>query len=80
MSYYGNNDGCLVILALPIIVAWYALKFALAICACALVVPVRLIWLIITIPISIITGNDHTDDWEDGEFMSGIWQIFFPAK
>ena len=80
MSYYGNNDGCLVILALPIIVAWYALKFALAICACALVVPVRLIWLIITIPISIITGNDHTDDWEDGEFMSGMWQIFFPAK
>ena len=80
MSYYGNNDGCLVILALPVILAWYVLKFALAICACALVVPVRLVWLLITIPINIFTGEDHTADWEDGEFMSGMWQLFFPAK
>lgn len=80
MSYYRNNDGCLAVLALPLIVAWYIVKFAVAICACALVIPARLIWLLITIPISIFTGNDHTADWEDGDFMAAMWNIFFPSK
>ena len=80
MSYYRNNDGCLAILALPLIVVWYIAKFAVAICACALVIPARLIWLLITIPINIFTGNDHTADWEDGDFMSAMWSIFFPSK
>ena len=80
MSYYSNNDGCLAFLALPIIAAWYILKFALAICACALVVPVRLIWLLVTIPICIFTGEDHTADWDDGDFMGGMWQVFFPSR
>ena len=80
MSYYRNNDGCLAVLALPLIVAWYIVKFAAAICACALVIPARLIWLLITIPISIFTGNDHTADWEDGDFMAAMWNIFFTSK
>ena len=81
MFYYRNDDGCLATLvALPLIVAWYVLKFALAICVCALVVPVRLIWLLITLPISIFTGEDHTADWDDGCFMGAIWNIFFPSN
>lgn len=80
MGYYRNNDGCLVIFALPVILAWYAAKFVLAICACALVVPVRLIWLLFTIPAKIFTGEDHTADWEDSDFMASVWHIFFPEK
>ena len=80
MSYYRNNDGCLAVLALPLFVAWYIAKFAVAICACALVIPARLIWLLVTIPINIFTGNDHTADWEDGDFMAAMWNIFFPSK
>lgn len=81
MGYYGsNNDGCLAVFALPLILAWYVIKFVLAICACALVIPVRLFWLLITIPISIFTGEDHTADWQDSDFMAAVWQIFFPAK
>ena len=80
MLYYRNNDGCLAVLALPLIVAWYIVKFVVAICACALVIPARLIWLLITIPISIFTGNDHTADWEDGDFMAAMWNSFFPSK
>lgn len=81
MGYYGsNNDGCLAILALPLVVAWYILKFVVAICACALVIPARLIWLIITIPMTVFTGEDHSADWDDGDFMTAMWQLFFPAK
>lgn len=80
MAYNGNSDGCLFIFALPFILAWYAVKFVLAICACALVIPVRLIWLIITVPVKIVTGEDHSADWEDSDFMSAMWQVFFPSK
>ena len=81
MSYYGsNNDGCLVLLAIPIFLAWNILKGALAICACALVIPIRIIWLFVTIPINIFTGEDHTADWADEDFMSNMWHIFFPSR
>ncbi len=80
MSYYNNNDGCLAILALPLIVVWYIVKFVVALCVCALVIPARLIWLFITIPINIFTGHDHTADWEDGDFMAAIWNVIFPSK
>lgn len=80
MGYYNSNDGCLVIFGLPLILAWYILKFMLAICACALVIPVRLIWLLITIPMTLFTGEDHTADWDDSDFLSSMWQVFFPTK
>ena len=81
MAYYKNDDGCFFILfALPVIAAWNIVKLALAICACSLVIPIRLFWLMITIPMNILTGEDHTADWEDGDLISGIWQLFFPAK
>ena len=80
MAYYGKNDGCLVVFALPFILAWYIVKFAVAICACALVIPARFIWLFITIPMKLFTGEDHSADWDDGDFMSGMWHIFFPAR
>ena len=81
MGYYrSSNDRCLVVFALPVILAWYVVKFALAICACALVVPVRIIWLLFTIPVNIFTGEDHTADWEDSDFLASVWQLFFPAK
>ena len=67
-------------MALPLIAASYIAKFAVAICACALVIPARLIWLLITIPITIFTGNDHTADWGDGDFMAAMWTAFFPNK
>ena len=79
MAYHNNNDGCLTILALPLMVVWYIVKFVVAICACALVIPIRLIWLFITIPINIFTGDDHTADWEDGGLMAAIWNAFFPG-
>lgn len=81
MGYYRNDDGCLLILlGLPIIAAWNILKFILAVAACCLVVPVRIIWLMITIPVNILTGDDHTADWEDGDFMSAMWGLFFPSR
>jgi len=80
MGYYRNDDGCLVILALPFIAAWYILKFVLAICACALVIPARIIWLWITIPVKIFTGEDHSADWDDGDFLASMWKVFFPVK
>lgn len=80
MGYNSTNDGCLFIFAIPFIVAWYVLKFVLAIAACCLVVPVRIIWLLITIPVNIFTGEDHTADWDDGDFMSAMWNIFFPSN
>lgn len=78
MSYYNQNDGCLTILALPLIAAWYIIKFAIAICACALVIPFRFLWLFITIPVKLFTGEDHSNDWEDGDFMNSMWRVFFP--
>lgn len=80
MSYYSNNDGCFYILALPLILGWHIAKFVIAICACALVVPVRIAWLFVTIPIRIFTGEDHTADWEDSAFIGEVWSIFFPSK
>ena len=80
MGYKSTNDGCLFIFALPFIVAWYALKFVLAIAACCLVIPVRIIWLLITIPVNILTGEDHTADWDDVDFMSAMWNVFYPRK
>lgn len=80
MGYKSTNDGCLVIFALPFILAWYVLKFVLAIAACCLVIPVRIIWLLITIPVNIFTGEDHTADWDDGDFMCAMWSVFFPSK
>ena len=80
MGYNSTNDGCLFIFALPFIVAWYAAKFVLAIAACCLVIPVRIIWLMITIPVNIFTGEDHTADWDDGDFMSVMWNVFFLSK
>ena len=69
MSYY-RDDGCLATLVtLPLIAAWHILKFALIICVNMLLIPVRFIWLLITIPISIFTGKDFTDDLTD---------LFFP--
>ncbi|MBR5678398.1 MAG: hypothetical protein IKX20_09735 [Paludibacteraceae bacterium] len=78
MSYYNQNDGCLTILALPLIAAWYIIKFVIAICACALVIPFRFIWLFITIPMKLFTGEDHSNDWGDGDFISSMWRVFFP--
>ncbi len=78
MSSSGNNDGCMAILVLPIIAVWYIIKFVLAICACALVIPIRIFWLIITIPFKLFTGEDHSNDWADGDFMSAMWHVFFP--
>ena len=81
MGYYGNNnDGCLVIFALPFIALWYIIKFIAAIAACCLVIPARFIWLFITIPAHLFTGEDHTNDWEDMDFISGMWHVFFPEK
>ena len=80
MGYNSTNDGCLLIFAIPFIIAWYALKFVLAIAACCLVIPVRIAWLFITIPVNIFTGEDHTADWDDVDFMSAMWNIFFPSK
>ena len=80
MGYNNTNDGCLLIFALPFIVAWYALKFVLAIATCCLVIPVRIIWLLITIHVNIFTGEDHTADWDDGHFMGAMWNVFFPRK
>lgn len=76
MSY--NNDGCSFIFFLPFIIAYYVIKFALAIMACSLVVPVRIIWLLITIPVNIFTGEDHTADWQDSDFINSVWRMFFP--
>ena len=80
MGYYNNNSGCLAILAIPFFAAWYVVKFLLAIVACCLVVPVRIIWLLITIPAHLFTGEDHTNDWADADFMAGMWHVFFPEK
>lgn len=80
MGYNNTNDGCLIIFALPFILAWYVLKFVLAIAACSIVVPVRIIWLFISIPINIFTGQDHTADWDDGDFMSAMWNVFSPKN
>lgn len=80
MGYNSTNDGCLFIFASSFIIAWYALKFVFAIAACCLVIPVRLVWLFITIPVNIFTGEDHTADWDDVDFMSAMWNIFFPSK
>lgn len=81
MSYNGNNnDGCLLIFSLPFIAAWYIIKFVVAICACALVIPIRLIWLFITIPLKLFTGEDHSNDWEDMDFIGSVWRVFFPEK
>ena len=80
MGYNSTNDGCLFIFALPFIVVWYVLKFVLAIAACCLVVPVRIIWLCLTIPVKMFTGEDHTADWDDVDFMASMWKVFFPNK
>lgn len=81
MGYYGNNnDGYLIFFALPFIVAWHIIKFVLAIATCCLVVPVRFIWLFITIPAKIFTGEDHSNDWEDSDFINSVWRTFFPGK
>ena len=80
MGYNSTNDGCLFIFALPFIVVWYVLKFVLAIAACCLVVPVRIISLFLTIPVDMFTGEDHTADWDDVDFMSAMWNVFFPSK
>lgn len=77
MGYYRNNDGGLVVFALPFILAWYIVKFVVAICAC--VIPARFIWLFITIPMKFFTGEDHSADWEDGDFMRAMWHVFFPV-
>jgi len=80
MGYNNSSDGCLMIFALPLIIVWYAAKFVLALGACLLVIPVRIIWLLITIPMRIFTGEDHSADWEDGAFMSAMWHVFSPEK
>lgn len=81
MGYYSNrNDGCAFILFLPFFLAWYVIKFVLAIAACCLVIPVRLLWLFITIPVCIFKGEDHTADWDDADFISSMWHIFFPER
>ena len=80
MGYNSANDGCLFLFAIPFIVAWYAIKFVIAIAACCLVIPVRFIWLFLTIPAKIFTGEDHTADWDDVDFMIAMWNVFFPSK
>ena len=80
MGYDNSSDGCFTILALPLILAWYAVKFVLAVGTCLLVIPVRIIWLLITIPMTIFTGEDHTAGWEDSYFMETMWRLFFPKS
>lgn len=80
MAYHGN-DGCLgIIIILPIYLAYLIVKFVLAIAVSALVVPVRLIWLIYSLPVKIFTGDDISADWDDMDFISAVWDYFFPKK
>lgn len=78
---YHSNEGCLgIIIILPIYLAYIIVKFVLAIAVSALVVPVRLIWLIYSLPVGIFTGKDITAEWDDMDFISAVWDYFFPKK
>lgn len=74
-----NDGGCLGFLIILVIFGiWYIIKFILAIVACLLVIPVRIIYLLYAIPYGIFTGDDISNDWTDEEFVSAMWHIFFP--
>lgn len=78
---YHSNDGCLgIIIILPIYLAFILVKAVLAIALSVLVIPVRLFWLLYSIPVRIFTGEDISADWEDMDFISAVWDYFFPKK
>ncbi len=78
---YHSNDGCLgIIIILPIYLAFIIIKAVLAIAVSALVVPVRILWLLYSLPVWIFTGEDLSADWVDMDFISAVWDYFFPKK
>ena len=78
---YNSNDGCVgIIIILPIYLAFIIVKAVLAIAVSVLVVPVRILWLLYSLPVWIFTGDDISADWDDMDFISAVWDYFFPKK